>query len=162
MISDWLNAHYIKNMHNDTLAAHLKAYGADIEGHDKKEILLDALKERAKTLTELARMVNEVLSAPEAYDQKARKKALKADSKAILEAFAQTLESSTDLHLPSDYHGKMEAIVGAMGIGFGKIGMPLRLALMGKLSGPGVDTIMAVIGKDATLERIHNLIQTLD
>ncbi len=159
---DWLNAHYIKNMHNDDLAEHLKAYGADLDGHDKKEILLDALKERAKTLKSLAEMVNEVLSDPLEYDTKARKKALKADSKSVLEAFVQRLEERDDLHLPSDYHGVMEEVVEAMEIGFGKIGMPLRLALMGKLSGPGVDTIMAVIGKDAALRRIRKLLATLD
>lgn len=159
---DWLNAHYIKNMPNDTLAHELEAFGADIKSHDKKEILLDALKERAKTLVDLASMVNEVLSAPAEYDAKAFKKAIKPDSKSVLEAFAVKLESAGELHLPTEYHNLMEAVVNEMEIGFGKIGMPLRLALVGKLAGPGVDTIMATIGKTETLSRIQQLLSQLD
>lgn len=159
---DWLNAHYIKNMSNDLLAELLAPFGSDLKAHDKKEILLDALKERAKTLLELTQLAAEVLQTPQGFDEHARKKALKGDPKAVLEAFCARLETAPPLHLPTEYHAQMEALVEAMGIGFGKIGMPLRLALMGKLSGPGVDTIMAAIGTPETLARIRALIATLD
>ena len=159
---DWLNAHYIKNLANEALARELTPFGVDLNTHDKKEILLDALKERAKTLVELAEMVKEVLTAPAAYDEKAFKKAVKPDSKAVLEAFAAKIEGTPELHLPTDYHALMETVVSEMEIGFGKIGMPLRLALMGKLSGPGVDTIMAAIGREETLARIAGLTAQLD
>jgi glutamyl-tRNA synthetase len=53
----------------------------------------------------------------------------------------------------------MESVVTQLGIGFGKIGQPLRIALMGKLSGPGLDTVMAIIGKEATQERIATLLK---
>ncbi|UFS62429.1 glutamate--tRNA ligase [Sulfurimonas sp. HSL-3221] len=159
---DWLNAHYIKNLANDALAHELLPFGVDLKAHDKKEILLDALKERAKTLVELAEMVKEVLTAPTAYDEKAFKKAVKPDSKAVLEAFAAKVEATSELHLPTDYHALMETVVSEMEIGFGKIGMPLRLALMGKLSGPGVDTIMASIGREETLTRIAGLTAQLN
>lgn len=159
---EWLNAHYIKNLANDTLAHELEAFGVNLKAHDKKEIILDELKERAKTLTELAVMVKEVLTAPSGYDDKAFKKAVKPDSKAVLAAFAAKLEAADGLHLPTDYHALMEAVVSEMEIGFGKIGMPLRLALMGKLAGPGVDTIMATIGKEQTLARIAQLDAQLD
>ena len=154
---EWLNGHYIKNLPNGTLAHELHGYGVDITAHDKKEILLDALKERAKTLVELAGLVKEVLDAPAAYDDAAFKKAIKPDSKAVLDAFAGKVAAADELHLPTDYHALMETVVAEMAIGFGKIGMPLRLALVGKLSGPGVDTIMAAIGKEQTLARITRL-----
>jgi len=159
---DWLNAHYIKNMANEPLAHELLPFGVDLKAHDKKEILLDALKERAKTMIELAEMVQEVLTSPTAYDDKAFKKAVKPDSKAVLEAFAEKIRSAAELHLPTDYHALMETVVAEMEIGFGKIGMPLRLALVGKLTGPGVDTIMAAIGRDETLARIAALTAQLD
>jgi glutamyl-tRNA synthetase len=159
---EWLNGHYIKNLTNDNLARELHAYGVDMTSHDKKEILLDALKERAKTLVDLAEMVREVMDAPEAYDPAAFKKAVKPGSKAVLDAFAEKVETADVLHLPTDYHALMEVVVAEMEIGFGKIGMPLRLALVGRLSGPGVDTIMATIGKEQTLARIARLSGQLD
>ena len=52
----------------------------------------------------------------------------------------------------------MDSVVSELGIGFGKIGQPLRLALMGKLAGPGLDSIMAIIGLEETLARIDALL----
>jgi glutamyl-tRNA synthetase len=151
---DWLNAHYIKNTPNEKLATLLEEYGITLISHDKKEILLDALKERAKTLKELASMVKEILESPKEYDQKAMKKAFKGDAVKILELFANRLEEAGELHLPSEYHHVMEAVIDELGIGFGKIGQPLRVALLGKMGGPGLDVVMAVIGKDEVLLRI--------
>ena len=57
-----------------------------------------------------------------------------------------------------DYHHLMEEVVKEMEIGFGKIGQPLRVALLGKMAGPGLDNVMAIIGKDETLLRIAKAI----
>jgi glutamyl-tRNA synthetase len=53
----------------------------------------------------------------------------------------------------------MEEVVTEKEIGFGKIGQPLRIALMGKLSGPGLDVVMSVIGRDDTISRIEAAIK---
>ncbi|MBV5279255.1 MAG: glutamate--tRNA ligase, partial [Campylobacteraceae bacterium] len=45
----WLNAHYIKNLSYDRLIEELKYFDVDISLHVKKELLLDALRDRAKT-----------------------------------------------------------------------------------------------------------------
>ncbi|AFV98553.1 MULTISPECIES: glutamate--tRNA ligase [unclassified Sulfuricurvum] len=156
---DWLNSHYIKNMSNDKLCELLEFHGVMLVSHDKREILLDALKERAKTLVEMATLINEILVRPALFDEAALKKGYKEESKAILEAFAQALKNTTELHLPSDYHHVMESVVAQLEIGFGKIGQPLRVALMGKLSGPGLDSVMAIIGVDETLARIDALLK---
>jgi glutamyl-tRNA synthetase len=157
---DWLNAHYIKNMSNDKLAELLIDYGLTLTSHDKKEILLDALKERAKTIKQLADMVKEILNAPTSYDQKAVKKAFKGDAIDILKTFRDRLANSNP-HLPSEYHTLMEDIVNELEIGFGKIGQPLRVALLGKMGGPGLDVIMATLGKEQTLQRIDKALETL-
>ena len=43
-------------------------------------------------------------------------------------------------------------------IGFGKVMMPLRLALVGALQGPDVFDIMFMIGKNESINRIKKLI----
>lgn len=155
---DWLNSHYIKNMSNDKLCELLEFHGVILVSHDKKEILLDALKERSKTLVEMANQINEILVRPALFDEAALKKGYKEESKMILQTFAEALKNGGELHLPSDYHHVMEQVVAQLEIGFGKIGQPLRIALMGKLSGPGLDTVMAIIGVDETLARIDALL----
>ncbi|MFZ2889876.1 glutamate--tRNA ligase [Sulfuricurvum sp.] len=156
---DWLNAHYIKNTPNDKLCELLEFHGVMLVSHDKREILLDALKERAKTLVEMATLINEILVRPSGFDEVALKKGYKEESKAILIAFVEALKNGGEPHLPSDYHHVMEQVVAQLEIGFGKIGQPLRVALMGKLSGPGLDSVMAIIGVDETLARIDALLK---
>ena len=155
---DWLNAHYIKNTTNDELVTLLTSYDVVLTSHDKKEILLDALKERAKTLVELATLVKEVVTTPTTYNEKAVKKAFKGNAVEVLNAFGAKVSAADELKLPLDYHTLMESVVQEMEIGFGKIGQPLRVALLGKLSGPGLDVVMAVIGKEETMLRIANAI----
>jgi glutamyl-tRNA synthetase len=156
---DWLNSHYLKNMPNEKLCELLEFHGVVLISHDKREILLDAVKERSKTFVEMATLIGEILVRPAEYDEAALKKGYKEDSKEVLEKFCAALQSAEQLHLPSDYHHVMEQVVSDMGIGFGKIGQPLRIALMGKLSGPGLDSVMAIIGVDETLARVEALLQ---
>jgi len=157
----WLNSHYIKNTPNDKLATLLKDFGVDIQNHDKLEILLDATKERGKTLVEVAEQINMILTPPSEYDTKAVKKAFKGDALNILEEFATRLSQKDELHLPSDYHKVMEEFVKEKQIGFGKLGMPLRVALLGKMSGAGLDEIMAILGKEESIKRVKRAIEVL-
>jgi len=155
---DWLNSHYIKNTSNDELAQLLTEYNLVLTSHDKREILLDELKERAKTLKELATLTKEILSTPTSYDEKAVKKAFKGNALEVLNSFGAKVGNASELHLPSDYHILMEEVVTEMEIGFGKIGQPLRVALLGKMSGPGLDSVMAILGREETMLRIANAI----
>jgi glutamyl-tRNA synthetase len=146
-------------MSNEKLCELLEFHGVVLISHDKREILLDAVKERAKTLADMAVLTAEILARPVGFDEAVLKKGYKEDSKEVLENFAVALKAADELHLPSDYHHVMESVVAQMEIGFGKIGQPLRIALLGKLSGPGLDSVMAIIGVEETLARIEALIQ---
>jgi len=158
----WLNSHYIKNMPTDKLVTLLQDYGISIDGHDKIEIILDATKERAKTLVELANQINLILEAPIEYNPKNAKKAFKGDAKEILKDFSIMLQDwKKPLHLPSDYHQVLEKIVERREIGFGKIGQPLRVALLGSMTGSGLDEIMAIIGVEETIKRIDKVINLI-
>ena len=157
----WLNAHYIKNTPNEKLAKLLEEFGVHIADHDRMEFLLDATKERSKTLVELAEHIRMILERPAQYDPKAAKKAFKGEALSILRAFAEKLTSSEGLHLPSDYHKVMEEFVAEQEIGFGKLGQPLRVALLGKMNGPGMDEVMAILGVEETVARIDRAIEVL-
>ncbi len=157
----WLNGHYIKNTPNEKLAKLLEEFGVHIADHDRMEFLLDAVKERSKTLVELAEHIRMILDRPAQYDPKAVKKAFKGEALSILQAFAEKLESSEGLHLPSDYHKVMETFVAEQEIGFGKLGQPLRVALLGKMTGPGMDEVMAILGVEETVTRIDRAIEVL-
>jgi glutamyl-tRNA synthetase len=55
----------------------------------------------------------------------------------------------------------IESFVEQKQIGFGKIGQPLRVSLLGKMSGSGLDEIMAILGVDETVSRINRAIESI-
>ena len=155
----WLNAHYIKNMPNSKLASLLKSYGVDIESHNKLELILNATKERGKTLVELANQINLILKAPIEYNPKPSKKAFKGEAKNILANFTKMLKDwEKPLQTPTEYHSVIEKFVAENEIGFGKIGQPLRVSLLGAMTGSGLDEIMAILGVDETINRVNRAI----
>ena len=66
----WLNAHYIKNASNERLVEELEFFGCKIQGHDKKEMILDLCKERAETLLDLKKAIENILKVPDEYEAK--------------------------------------------------------------------------------------------
>ncbi len=156
----WLNAYYIKNKPESELIELLKEFGVDLEGNEKASLLLSATKERGKTLVELAEQIKLITTAPEDYDEKSAKKAFKGEAKEILSAFADMLALAQPTTKEA-FHAVMEKIVEEKEIGFGKIGMPLRVSLMGSMTGSGLDEIMAILGTQETIKRIEKAIETI-
>jgi len=156
----WLNTHYIKEASDEKLIALLKDFGVDLEGNEKASIILAATKERGKTLVELAEQIKLLTVAPESYDEKSAKKAFKGEAKEILSAFAEMLTLAQPT-TKEEYHAVMEKIVKEKEIGFGKIGMPLRVSLMGSMTGAGMDEVMAILGTEETIQRIEKAIATI-
>jgi len=137
--------------------------GIDIANHDKLELLLDATKERGKTLVELANQINLILNAPTEYNPKASKKAFKGTAKEYLEEFIGMLKNwDKPLHTPPEYHAVIEKFVADKEIGFGKIGQPLRVSLLGAMTGSGLDEIMAILGVDETINRVQKAIEFIE
>ena len=157
----WLNAHYIKEASDEKLITLLKDFDVDLEGNEKASIILTATKERGKTLVEVAEQIKLLTVAPESYDEKSAKKAFKGEAKEILSTFTDMLALAQPTTKEA-YHAVMEKIVEEKEIGFGKIGMPLRVSLMGSMTGAGMDEVMAILGTDETIKRIEKAIATIE
>ncbi|SFV53358.1 Glutamyl-tRNA synthetase [hydrothermal vent metagenome] len=156
----WLNAHYIKEASNEKLIALLKNFDVDLSANTKASEILIATKERGKTLIELAEQIKLITNVPTEYDAKASKKAFKGEAKAILNSFADMLILASPTTKEA-YHSVIEKIVEEKEIGFGKIGMPLRVSLLGSMTGSGLDEIMYILGVSETIARIERAIRTI-
>jgi glutamyl-tRNA synthetase len=139
----------------------LKSYDCDIATHDKKEAILKATIERAKTMVELKEQIELILNAPKEYDSKAVQKAFKADTKEMLSSF---IEDLTTIRPSSSQaiHALMNEFLSARGLGFGKLGQPLRIALLGAMSGSGLDEIIDIISIDETKARVQRFIESVE
>lgn len=157
----WLNAHYIKEASDEKLITLLKDFDVNLENKAKASEILTATKERGKTLVELAKQIKLITIAPTSYDAKASKKAFKGEAKAILNSFADMLVLASPTSKEA-YHSVIEKVVAEKEIGFGKIGMPLRVSLLGSMTGSGLDEIMNILGVSETIARIEKAIATIE
>lgn len=156
----WINATHMKNMPLDEMVELLKEYECDISSHDKKELIIKATIERAKTMVELVEQINLILNAPSHYDEKASKKAFKADTKEILASFIADLDAIKP-NSPEEYHTVMNEFLSARELGFGKLGQPLRVSLLGAMSGSGLNEIMYILGLYEVKARVNKAIETI-
>jgi len=157
----WLNAHYIKNSSDEKLIELLKDFEIDLSADEKSSDILKATKERAKTLIELANQINLILQEPLSYNQKVLKKAFGGEAKEILSRFNVTLKTQKPENI-EQFHELLQDFVAQNNIGFGKIGQPLRVALLGDMAGAGLDEIMYILGVDEVTKRIQSAINFIE
>ena len=118
---------------------------------------MDALKERAATLAELEDQVYFMLQLrPVALAGKTAK-ALDEDALARLGRLRQTLAGHDDWS-EAALGDALKAFAEAEGVGFGKIGQPLRAAITGGAPAPDMGFVLAVLGRDEVLARLDDLI----
>ena len=110
--------------------------------------------ERAQTLVELADVCTFFYRDPPGYDDKAAAKSFRAAAVEPLCAVRDRLAAVTDWSRET-IHAALHATVAELGTGFGKLGMPLRLAVTGGSPSPELDLTLQLVGRDASLRRIE-------
>ena len=118
---------------------------------------MPGLKERAKTLVELADSAWFIVAdRPLALDEKASA-ILDADAKGVLRAVLPGLRAVTDWSAQAA-EAAVRAYAEQSGLKLGKVAQPLRAALTGRSTSPGVFDVLAVLGRDESLARISDQI----
>jgi glutamyl-tRNA synthetase len=158
----WFNHHYMQEQSSEKLASLYKSSRSELSDIDNGYIALvvDLIKERATFVSDFWELSSFFFVAPSEYDEKALKKAIKEDTRALMQELISVVESADD----SSKETIQDAVKGwitSNEIGFGKVMMPLRLALVGALQGPDVFDIMFMIGKAESIKRINQLIGTI-
>jgi glutamyl-tRNA synthetase len=119
--------------------------------------LMPGLKERAKTLAELADSAAFLArTAPLPMDDRARA-LLTPEARALLAGLAGALEA-TDFSQPA-LDAALRAYAEAAGRKLGQIAQPLRAALTGSTTSPGIDATLAALGREEALARIAAIIR---
>ncbi len=122
--------------------------------------IIDTVKERAVFIEDLWGLTNFFFIAPNTYDQKATKKAWKEDTPTLMHELERILDDIIDFS-EDNVSSIVKGWITGKEIGFGKIMMPLRTALVGSLQGPDVFFIASMIGKKETIKRIESAIEKL-
>lgn len=122
-------------------------------GWNKLLIAMPALKERAKTLAELIQGALFIIAeTPLKPDEKAAK-LLDADARSALSMVHARFSSEPNWSAES-LEAAVRAYADQTGTKLGKIAQPLRVALTGRSVSPPVFTVLTVLGREESLNRI--------
>ena len=159
----WLNSHFIKNSSYERLIKELKFFDLNLESIEKKEILIDALRERAKTLKEFAEKSRLILDEPQDYNQKAVKKFLKAEAIGIAKDFLNYLTVyKEDLNNSNDYEIFISKFLEEKNLKLKDIAQIIRISIVGSAVSPSIYDIMAIVGQNELIKRIKKLIKFME
>ena len=158
----WYNHHYMQEQNNEVLAQSFKKIQNDLAEIDTNYIsmVINSIKERATFVSDFWMLSHFFFTAPVSYDEKAIKKAFKDDTADILTKAKDIILHIDDFTVEA-LQKDIKGWITENDISFGKVMMPLRLALVGELQGPDVFDIMFMIGKNETVNRIENIIKAI-
>lgn len=156
----WYNHFYIQQTADDVLAQKLIAYKSALADFDFNyvKIVVGLIKERAQLIPELWQLGKYFFEAPCSYSEKALKKVWKEDTKLLLTELVKFLNTADDKS-PKTLKDSTSKWIENKKIGFGKVIMPLRLALVGALEGVDVFDIVFYVGKEESIRRINSFIE---
>ena len=154
----WLNQSYIKSIELSELIQHLQWHlerrSIDVSSDPKIEDVVESLRDRSKTLVEMADSCVMFYQDFEAFEEKQASKQFSSKSQSIIEALHSKL-SALDVWCAETIHGEIQDVCEQQGVGFGKVGQPFRLALSGDGKEGSIDVCAELVGKDRTLARLQ-------
>ncbi|MBL8579629.1 MAG: glutamate--tRNA ligase [Mesorhizobium sp.] len=137
-----------------------KTIAARLDERTRAQLLaaMSGLKERAKTLVELADGAAFLFAErPLPIDEKAKAQ-LGEPQKEILRGAFAALKAQEGDWTASATEGAIRAFAEEKGLKLGAVAQPLRAALTGRTTSPGVFDVLAVLGRDESLARIADQI----
>ncbi len=153
----WLNQHYIRTSPVAHVAKHLQWHvedqKLDISNGPSLEQLIAVQGERVKTLKEMIEVSRYFYEDFSTFEENAAKKHLRPVAAEPLKAVQAHLAALTEWTAET-VHAAINSAAESLGLGMGKVGMPLRVAVTGGGNSPSLDVTLALIGKARCLARI--------
>jgi glutamyl-tRNA synthetase len=155
----WLDQHWLKTLPRERLLEAAAPFLAEAAGGPvpvtpELELLVDLLRERSRTLRELAERARFFLCEALAFDEAAARKHLTAETAAPLAALRGRLAALDDWTEPA-LEREFEAVRLAHGeLPLGKLAQPVRVAVTGSAASPPIYETLRVLGKERSVRRL--------
>ena len=162
-----LNGHYIRHTPDDRLLQQFIDFLPHAEGGPEMKAKIDeammaklyralpGLKERAKTLVELMKGAQFLFAArPLPMDEKAQQ-IIRDGGREVLAAIIPLLMQLENWQA-HDIEAAVKSFAESQGLKLGKIAQPLRAALTGTSTSPGIFDVLEVLGKPEAIARLQD------
>ncbi len=158
----WVNTTHLKEKTGEDLAALLIPFfelmGYKIEPDEKLSKMAETLKERVKTLKEMAEQAEFYIKEDVDYDEKAANKFLTGDNVDLFKVLISRLEE-TEPYTQDRIHKVFEELMTRMELKLGKMAQPVRVAITGGTVSPGIFETLEAMGKEKTVSRLKKALE---
>lgn len=160
---DWLNREHIRRAPEGWVEGQLRGRfgldealaGAGLGDDDGGDVAAAIPLARGATLAQIAQDVVRMLVPPADYGGKPAAEAFAAEAlQTLAAARAMLAEQDFPWGRPEDMEQRVRALLEQLGLGYAKLGKPLRLALVGSTDAAGITELLQLLGRERTLQRL--------
>jgi len=159
----WFNHQYLQSKSDEEIADiyhHILVEKDIVEDTQKLVKIVSLVKERANFVTDLWEQSSYFFEAPVVYDAKTVKKRWKAESAVQMLELTEVL-INIDEFTPEITEEVVKEWIAVHEYNMGGVMNAFRLSIVGEPKGPHMFDIIAVLGKDETVERLKKAVTVL-
>lgn len=161
---NWLNQQHLRTKSDEEIASLLEPLlqnaGISVLSHSYLLRVVALMKERVTFIPDYLEFAGYFFKDPADYDEKGKQKHWNESSKKSLAALADRLESLAPFTTQS-IEEVLRVLADESNQSAGKLIHPTRLALSGKVVGPGLFEMMELLGKDAVVRRLRRAVSLM-
>ena len=161
----WFNQQHIQRLSLSDFSGLCKAvienHGFVFNDENKLTSIALMIQPRVVLTTELWQELNIFFETPKSYDEKALKKVWKEKTPSLLQTVAKTLSRDGDTTLEK-LKNMLNGVAEGAGLGLGALMGPLRVVIVGSLSGPDLFSIINTLGAKEVINRIDSALEVLE
>ncbi|MDD2586017.1 MAG: glutamate--tRNA ligase [Syntrophomonadaceae bacterium] len=162
---NWINQQHLKKIETEELGKMLKpyleksGYAEEVKKLDegKYSFLIEAVRDRLVCLSDITKHVG-VIFDDLSYEDEARQVLQEDGVRPVLEAF---ISGFPELVSPDELKKYIKSLIKELKVKPKNVYMPLRCAISGQTHGPDLPYLISVWGKEESIRRIKDSIQTL-
>lgn len=155
----WFNHEWIKQLSVDSyqwlVREYFKQKGIVIKDDKKFLRILELVKDRCTLLPDFWEHASFFFKAPEILDSASVKPKWTNEKKSFFEAFTAVISEPETFDAPA-IESRFKALATEKNIKPGELQLPFRIMLVGGKFGPPVFEIAEILGKEETIQRIHD------
>ena len=154
---NWISSQHLMKEDSDKVLNRLASIDprwSDSRSQDNLIKIIDLMKPRSNSLTDLIDQSRYFFSSPKEFDSAQLQKIWKQNTTEIiieLKSVLGVINSWVAIELESNFKSFMDQ----KGFGIGKVMKPMRFLICGSLQGPSLFDLMELIGKEESLKRIN-------
>ena len=161
---DWVNSQHLANLSIDDFKSHLKPFlkkiDIEMEDHSNLDLMINAMRSSENTLFGIAESLTPYFKDISSYDENAINKFL-SDGSDILTNIKDVLLKIDDWN-ENNIDTVLKTFQTNNDLAVPKVNQPIRIALTGSTKSPSLGLTLSIFGKDQSITRIQNLINTLE